>query len=149
MTDNDLLARLPEQYEWSEPAERAARRKAALAADPTLAADLAPDPVLVEACEKRGLPVDLAGLIRHIENNTAVTIANWKLVASIATEKWEAAQPDLALAAAVRRLTDAVAWTLRGGPDGDPTEAWNTQTGAVGTGPTIEAAITSALDADR
>ena len=55
---------------------------------------------------------------------------------------------DLALAAAVRRLSDSIAWTLRGGPDGVATEAWNTQTGAVGSGDTIEAAITEALRDD-
>ena len=55
---------------------------------------------------------------------------------------------DAAVGRAVLRLADSVAWTLRGGPDGSNTEAWNTQTGAVGSGDTIPEAIAAALGDD-
>ena len=56
---------------------------------------------------------------------------------------------DAAVGRAVLRLADSVAWTLRGGPDGSNTEAWNTQTGAVGSGDTIPEAIAAALGDDH
>ena len=52
---------------------------------------------------------------------------------------------DHELADAVRRLTDAVAWVMEGGPDGEPSSVWNSH-GYEAKGPTLEAAITAALE---
>ena len=68
--------------------------------------------------------------------------------AILATKTMQAIAREAAVGRAVLRLADSVAWTLRGGPDGSNTEAWNTQTGAVGSGDTIPAAIAAALGDD-
>ena len=52
---------------------------------------------------------------------------------------------DHELAAAVRRFTDAVAWVMEGGPDGEPASVWNSH-GYEAKGATLQAALAAALE---
>jgi hypothetical protein len=49
---------------------------------------------------------------------------------------------------ALARLTDAIAWSLEGGPDESNVKVWNSQ-GLEGSGPTLAAAIEAALEGER
>ena len=74
------------------------------------------------------------------------SLAYFKML--LATDEGAAIAREAAVGRAVLRLADSIAWTLRGGPDGSNTEAWSTQTGAVGSGDSIPAAIAAALGDD-